>query len=148
MNCGILSAAGACLLVVIPLAADDKPARAGKATPVELGWQADSSPLPTQIWWTDRPGDFLVYESGPGRLAEIDSWKRQINRIFPRAHNGQLRDCAVPAPNGDWSVKIDHRLPEIWFTPGDLRQLGNANVAELRGRLPNFPYIAVGANPQ
>jgi YVTN family beta-propeller protein len=146
MKCGILSVAGlAGLLVGILLTADEVPIRARKAVPDELGWLPGSSPLPTQVWWTDRKGDFLVYESGPGRLIEIDSWKRQINGTLPEAHNGQLRDCAAPAPNGEWSVKIDHRVPEIWFTPGDFRQLGNG---ESRGRLPNVRYVAVGSNPQ
>src|SRR5258708_23017537 len=73
------------------------------------------SPLPTQVWWTDRKGNFIVYESGPGRLTEFDSWKRQTDPTTVFVGDHLIRDWTVPAPNGDWSVRIDHRRPLVSF---------------------------------
>ena len=153
MKCAKLSAGGLiCLLVGMTVAADDEPVRAKAAQRiVKSGAPGRDGPsgtnlLPTQLWWTDRKGDLLVYESGSDQFTEIDSWKRQIKGSFAGAHTGQLRDCAVAAPNGEWSVKIDHRVPEVWFMPGDIRRA--VNSVQSPSRMPNNRYVPVGSNPQ
>jgi YVTN family beta-propeller protein len=96
-----------------------------------------------QVWWTDRPGDFIVYETGPGRFTEFDSKNRRFSRtltdldsFFPRV--------MVPAPNGEWSVAIQPGY--VAFVGDDIRKLGIGP----RRRLPKFvPEIArVDPNPQ
>jgi YVTN family beta-propeller protein len=153
MKCAMLSAGGLiCLLVGIMAAADDDPVRAKTAQRVAKpgargrDGQSGNGLLPTQVWWTDRKGDFLVYESGSDQFTEIDSRKREIKGSFPGARNGQFRGCAVPAPNCEWSVKIDHRVPEVWFMPGDIRRA--ANSAQSPSRMPNNRCVQIASNPQ
>ena len=92
MRCGIEWAGGvACLFVMMIAAAMNGPrlaSRTAAAAPCavpERGGQPGSSPLPTQIWWTDRQGGFIVYESGLGRFTEFDSTSRRRQSIRRRA---------------------------------------------------------------
>src|SRR5437899_3376007 len=142
MRCRVLSAGGlACLWLGIAVVADDgsHPADEGTAAQQRSAQASPSarSPLPTQVWWTDRKGGFVVYASGSHRFIEVDSGKRQI--INPSLHFAGIdraRDCTVPAPNGDWSVTIDRRLPVAQFQ-------------NRRARPANVPQaVAVDSNPQ
>ena len=97
MRCVILSAAGlAGLLVGLIVSADDDPSRAPAAAPgakagaLRRKGQPGPGLLPTQVWWTDREGDFQVYLSGSKSDLEADSWKRQINA---RELSGFARGC-------------------------------------------------------
>ncbi|MGE5194601.1 MAG: cytochrome c peroxidase [Deltaproteobacteria bacterium] len=151
MTRAIIGAGGlACLLVGMIVTADDAPIRERPAAPVarpaalQRASQPGNSPLPTQVWWTDRKGDFLVYESGPRRLTEFDSSKRPIAPTNVVAADDLINDCAVPAPNGQWSAMIDHRRPGVRFVAGDIRRIGRSEFKS--DRVPDS--VPIDPNPQ
>src|SRR5260221_1228186 len=122
MRCAVLWAAGpACLILGLIVVADEAPPPVRRDAPAVkraalLGdAQSVKSPLPTQVWWTDRKGDFIVYESGPNRLTEFDSRTRKAASTNAVVGDTLLRDWLVPAPNGDWSARIDQTRAVVSF---------------------------------
>jgi len=146
-----LAAAGlACFGIALAAAADDvtelarERVSAQKANgPAQQALPAARS-IPTQVWWSDRPGVFLVVESGTGRLTAYDT-KAQALTWTPlgEIEASPLR-VAVAAPRGGWSAVIDSRLTRVSFVDGDIRRKGS------RGRKPiHIPdSIAIDQNPQ
>src|SRR5262249_6959174 len=109
MKCGILSVAGLAGLVVgTMLAAEGETIRGRKEAAVESGapqsdGRPNSRPLPTQVWWADRPGDLIAYEGIVGRMSVFDSRTRRRDPTVRFLRMAPLSDWAVPAPNGAWS---------------------------------------------
>src|SRR5260370_42141929 len=116
MRCRAFTMCGlACLYLGLVVLADDLPRQAGGAIGAgrrpapALPPRFAQSPIPTQVWWTDRAGDFVVYEGSLGRLTVFDSWTRRRDPIVRFLRAAPISDWTVPAPNGAWSVLIDHR---------------------------------------
>jgi YVTN family beta-propeller protein len=147
-TCRLLLAAGLACLIIGPRAAaeNDLPPRvlAEPARAVERSDAPAARSVPTQVWWTDRPGVLVVYESGAGRLTEFDTKSHRVSRTHALPAGAPSSRVSIPAPGGEWWVAIDPRLARVSFVDGDIRQ------SVSRGRKPpNIPdFIAVDANPQ
>ncbi len=144
----MLAAAGLAYLMIGPRAAaeNDLPpkARANETRAVEQNEAPAARSVPTQLWWTDRPGVLLVYESGTGRITELDTKTQRVSRTTARPTGALSWGVSIPAPGGKWSASIDPRLARVSFVEGDVRQPGG------RGRKPPqiADSVAVDANPQ
>ena len=144
----LLAAGGLACLIVGPRAAaeNDLPpeTRAKEARPVERNDAPAARSIPTQIWWTDQPGVVLVYESGLGRLTEIDTKVQRVTRTIARPGDAPPSRISIPVPGGEWSAAIDPRLARVSFVDGDVRQPLSRGP-----KPPHIPdFITVDANPQ
>jgi YVTN family beta-propeller protein len=144
----ILSVAGlGCLaFAVVGGAADDSPAKQAQPVPAASstapppGRPFRSSPLPTQILWTERENRLVVNESGMSRIVEIDA---RTGKLVSPARNFPARTFVAPAPNRKVWATIDPRLATVKLFDGDL--LGSGRVADGHDATQ---VIAIAGNPQ
>jgi YVTN family beta-propeller protein len=144
----LLAAAGLACLIIGPRAEaeNDLPPRvlSEQTRAVERSDAPAARSAPTQVWWTDRPGVLLVFESGKVRLTELDATAHRVSRTRALPAGAPSSRASIPAPGGEWSAAIDPRLARVSFIDGDIRQPVS------RGRKPlHIPdSVAVDANPQ